>query len=140
MRAAAAGAATLWTGGGESVPLPELRPAAVPVFAHELAAEVLVSKAARLGRPQSLIGANERLVTDFTEVFLNMYHDRELVARKIARELGAKLLERSREEEPLLFRLQTGVAWPSLVESFGARSGAEQTPETRNSSRLVVEI
>jgi hypothetical protein len=130
----------LWFGPTEVEPLPGISAAAVPDDAQALAAEVLRSRASRIGRQPSALAANERLVTDFTEVFLNMYEDRELQARDLALELGPGLLDLTPEQAPLLYRLETGVAWSSIVASFCERYGDEPQSETINTYSLVLDI
>lgn len=129
-----AAAADLLSAERAPTPLPPIAPASLPEHAQALADESLVPFVE--GAPPQ---PGRRVVTDFSEVFLHMYRTRELPAREQALELGKRVLDATPAEAPHRDRLESGVAWESIVAALCRRYDAPATQETLNTFSLVLD-
>ncbi len=110
----------------------------LPVPPIELATSVMPASEKRFRSKGGTVG--DMLVTDFAGVFLDMYRKLEVPAREKARELGPEVVNAKAEDRRLIDRLETGLAWSSIVESFDDRYGNPTSSETSNAYSLALDI
>ena len=79
------------------------------------------------------------LLADFAEIFRRIYDKRELPARKEARDLGPKILEKN-QQTPNRDRLEMGVPWRLLVEWMGGLHGVKSSSKVTNIFSLLLDL
>ena len=79
------------------------------------------------------------LIPGFSEVFLSLYDEREIPARREAKKLGSKVLS-DRGAIPHRSRLEVGLPWPNIVEHLLRHYGIQRTAPLEQVFSLVLDF
>jgi hypothetical protein len=82
---------------------------------------------------------DRNVVTTLTEVFLQLFSAKEMPARKLVKQLGAKALRPSLDEEQHLERLDTGIPWRNLFEHLQQVLRVPLSDSTQNIFSLALD-
>lgn len=116
-----------------------IRVAPVPHRARELATEVLEASSLPTIQPEHT-PYKRNVVADCCTLFAQMYHIREIPARREAQRLGKRVMHASAKEAPYRDRLNIGLPWTAIVRFVRRLSSSGSLPSHPSMVSLALDV